>query len=637
METSPTATITFEARASDTPFAMDNNTIPWIYIGVSGSGILPKGRYIQWRATLTSDYGFDSPILHRVTVQFRFTPQVTTQAADNLTHSSATLNMSYDLRDYSTADVRLAYKKSSDSTWTQTSWVSKSASGTHAEWISGLTSNTQYDVKAKLKYDSTTIEGDTLQFTTEKIPPTVSTDYGSATSSSKASLRLSYTLGEYSTADVRFAYKKSADPGWSYTSWVTDPKPPGTPYFETISGLTADTQYDFKAELRYDSTMIEGNTRQFTTDQTEPTCTAIAADNITLNSANLNMSYTIGGYDTVRVHFVYSTSTSGPWTDTSWVDKTESGTYIETITGLTSSMTYYFRAELRYESTVRQSSILQFTTLELPTVTTDAATGIGGDSAILNMTYTVGDYAPVDVRFAYKKSADPGWTETPWISKLLDGTHAEPLTGLAPITQYDFKARLKYNSSEIEGATRQFATGTIPPTVITNQAGTVTSSSAVLNGRLTSLGTAAMVNASFRWGTERGGPYPNTTPPQSLNTIVSFWSILGGLAPDTTYYFTAVADGGIHGIANGNEQSFTTQPPSQQNTTHSNTNTHGSGQSPSVTASPVSLSNVIVQSASLSASSVIPGSPVEVSVNVINRGTANGSAAIKLYINGEVE
>ena len=50
---------------------------------------------------------------------------------------------------------------------------------------------------------------------------------------------------------------------------------------------------------------------------------------------------------------------------------------------------------------------------------------------------------------------------------------------------------------------------------------------------------------------------------------------------------------------------------------------------------PVALSNIYVQSASLSASKVTPGTPVTVTANVANRGTVNGSTRIKLSVNGE--
>jgi len=102
-----------------------------------------------------------------------------------------------------------------------------------------------------------------------------------------------------------------------------------------------------------------------------------------------------------------------------------------------------------------------------PTVTTKAATSITTNSTTLNMSYTVGDFSPVQVRFAYKKSTDSAWSYTDWVPKSGSGTYAAPLTGLDSDTTYDFKAQLKYDDTVIEGTTLQFTTdtpSTPPPT-----------------------------------------------------------------------------------------------------------------------------------------------------------------------------
>jgi len=52
---------------------------------------------------------------------------------------------------------------------------------------------------------------------------------------------------------------------------------------------------------------------------------------------------------------------------------------------------------------------------------------------------------------------------------------------------------------------------------------------------------------------------------------------------------------------------------------------------------PVSLPNILVQSATLSVSKVTPGSPVTVTASVTNRGTVNGTANIRLLVNGQEE
>lgn len=101
-----------------------------------------------------------------------------------------------------------------------------------------------------------------------------------------------------------------------------------------------------------------------------------------------------------------------------------------------------------------------------PTVTTQAATGITSNSATLNMNYTVGSFSPVEVRFAYKKSANSAWSYTGWVSKSASGSYAKSQTGLSSNTQYDFKAQLKYDDTVIEGTTLQFTTksSALPPT-----------------------------------------------------------------------------------------------------------------------------------------------------------------------------
>jgi len=97
-----------------------------------------------------------------------------------------------------------------------------------------------------------------------------------------------------------------------------------------------------------------------------------------------------------------------------------------------------------------------------PTVTTKTATDITTSSATLHMSYSVGDYGLIQVRFGYKKLADTEWSYTAWVSKSADGNHIEVLTGLDPSTTYEFIAQLDYDQT-IEGAILHFTTGAPPP------------------------------------------------------------------------------------------------------------------------------------------------------------------------------
>ncbi|MHB8085303.1 MAG: choice-of-anchor U domain-containing protein, partial [Dehalococcoidia bacterium] len=60
-------------------------------------------------------------------------------------------------------------------------------------------------------------------------------------------------------------------------------------------------------------------------------------------------------------------------------------------------------------------------------------------------------------------------------------------------------------------------------------------------------------------------------------------------------------------------------------------------QVPTVAQGPAPIANIAVQSASLSTAKVAPGAPVTITANVANKGTANGSSQIKLYVNGQEE
>ena len=61
------------------------------------------------------------------------------------------------------------------------------------------------------------------------------------------------------------------------------------------------------------------------------------------------------------------------------------------------------------------------------------------------------------------------------------------------------------------GAEKSFTTTATPPSVTTDNASDVTTSSARLQGNLTGLGTASSVTVSFEWGTGQSGSYPNET------------------------------------------------------------------------------------------------------------------------------
>jgi hypothetical protein len=94
------------------------------------------------------------------------------------------------------------------------------------------------------------------------------------------------------------------------------------------------------------------------------------------------------------------------------------------------------------------------------------------------------------------------------------------------------------------------------PSVTTSDAGSITTSSARLNGDLISLGSATSVTISFVWGTSSES-YAQETAGQVMTGTGAFYFDLASLDLGGTYYFKAKAVG--HGEAvYGDEKRFTT-------------------------------------------------------------------------------
>ena len=160
-----------------------------------------------------------------------------------------------------------------------------------------------------------------------------------------------------------------------------------------------------------------------------------------------------------------------------------------------------------------------------------------------------------------------------------------------------------------------------------------------------------------------GGPY--IPPAPDTSTITATPGANGSISPSglvsvssgasQTFTITAntgyqIADVLVDGISAGAVSSYTFTNVTADHTisasfastfvgTGGSTQSHGAGSGAAVpsTQSPVQLSNIQVQSASLSAAKVAPGTPVTITASLANRGTVNGTTAIKVYINGEEE
>jgi hypothetical protein len=176
-------------------------------------------------------------------------------------------------------------------------------------------------------------------------------------------------MGDQTTVDLRFAYRKSGDADWAETPWVSVSTPwvflsDGGTHGERLIGLDSNTDYEFKAELRYNEIVIEGDVLTFTTEKIEPIVTTEYATDISTDAATLNMSFTVGDDSSVEVRFSWREYGTDSWAETTWASRESDGTHMEVLSGLDPATVYEFRAQLTYNDRVLpiEGDILSFTT-----------------------------------------------------------------------------------------------------------------------------------------------------------------------------------------------------------------------------------------------------------------------------------
>jgi hypothetical protein len=217
--------------------------------------------------------------------------------------------------------------------------------------------------------------------------------------------------------------------------------------------------------------------------------------------------------------------------------------------------------------------VLSFTTSPsppAPTVTTQAASALTSSSATLNgsanpngaatsgwFRYATTDPGSCSDSFGTRAPASGG-------SSLGSGgsavAYSQPISGLSPGTTYYFCAIAQNTAGTSFGAVLSFTTSPSPPapTVTTQAASALTSSSATLNGTVNPNGQATSYH--FDWGTSQS--YLSSTSTQSAGSgtgNVAASANLTGLSPGTTYHYRLVATNGS-GTTNGSDGSFTTSP-----------------------------------------------------------------------------
>ena len=181
-------------------------------------------------------------------------------------------------------------------------------------------------------------------------------------------------------------------------------------FTDTLSGLTDGTTYYFEAYATNAYGTGDGSVLSLTAGVTTPTPTVMteAASSITTDSAVLNGDITSdNGYSITDCGFLWGASSSSLTTTLDVGANTQSGAFMDTLSGLTTGTTYYFEAYATNSYGTADGTVMSFTAgVQPPTPTTgtafsDVPTSFWGYSIITNLAtrgivagYTDGTFKP---------------------------------------------------------------------------------------------------------------------------------------------------------------------------------------------------------------------------------------------------
>jgi uncharacterized protein (TIGR02145 family) len=427
--------------------------------------------------------------------------------------------------------------------------------------ISNLTPNTTYYVRtyANIKVDiagvskNIDIYGNQLIFTTlANSQPTVTTSAATNVTASSAILNGEVTSDGGVPITQRGFY-------WSATDQTPDANDnkeivSGTTgnFSKTISGLQPNTTYYFRAFATNGQGTTTGDVLSFKTTQelSLPTVQTNAVTSVTASSGTLNGNVTSDGNATITQRgFYWSETNDTPDSgDNKEIVSGTTGSFTKTISELQPNTTYYFRAFATNSKGTTTGDVLSFKTtqeLSLPTVQTNAATDISTSSGTLNGNVSSDGNATITQRGFYwsETNGTPDSGDNKEIVSGTTGTYSKSINSLQSNTTYYFRAFATNSKGTTTGDVLSFKTAQelSLPTVQTNAATDISTSSGTLNGNVTSDGNATITQRGFYWSETNQTPNDNDNKEIVSGTTGTYSRTISSLQANTTYYYSAFA------------------------------------------------------------------------------------------------
>jgi uncharacterized protein (TIGR02145 family) len=336
-------------------------------------------------------------------------------------------------------------------------------------------------------------------------------------------------------------------------------------FTSSLTSLTPNTMYYVRAYATNSEGTAYGIEVTFTTNPiVGATVTTATPSTITATSAVSGGDVSADGGATVTEKGICWATTANPTTANNKVAATGTGTgtFTANLTGLQPGTVYHVRAYAINSSGTSYGSDLSFTTLSVkPTVSTAAVTVFAQTTATAGGDVTATGGANVTEKgVCYGTAINPTTSTGTKVVATTTGLGAFTcsLTGLTAGTLYHVRA-YAINSVDTEyGADVTFTTSPVlAATVTTAIPSTITATTAILGGEVTSSGGGTISARGVCYGTSPNPALPAASHTTLTGGVGTFSSTVAGLSDGTVYYVRAYATNGA-GTSYGNQLEFTT-------------------------------------------------------------------------------
>jgi hypothetical protein len=439
------------------------------------------------------------------------------------------------------------------------------ASPSTSSAVTGLAANTTYYYRVCADKTSVTGEGaysNTISLNTLKVP-TVTTQAVSSISVTTATGNGTITdLGVPNPTAYGVCWNTSGTPTISDSKNDKGAASATGAFTASMTDLTAGTTYHVRAFATNTAGTVYGTEEDFTSYKV-PTVTTQAVSGIGTTTATGNGTITDLGVPNPTAYGVCWNTTGTPTTSDSKNDKgvaSATGAFTASMASLTAGTTYHVRAFATNTAGTVYGAEEDFTSLKVPTVTTQAVSGIGTTTATGNGTITdLGVPNPTAYGICWNTTGTPTTSDSKNDKGTASATGAftASMASLTAGTTYHVRAFATNTAGTVYGAEEDFTSLKIP-TVTTQAVSGIGTTTATGNGTITDLGVPNPTAYGICWNTT-GTP----TTSDSKNDIGSasatgaFTASMASLTAGTSYHVRAFATNTV-GTVYGAEEDFTT-------------------------------------------------------------------------------